>query len=91
MKLHFCQKTSALASQIALEEAEADYELVFVDIANGKQRSSEYLSLNPLGRMPILEIDGVYLTDTPAILAYVAQSFPAAKLAPSSALEVAIM
>lgn len=39
MKLHFAPKTSALASQIALEDVEADYQLVFVDVANGKQRS----------------------------------------------------
>lgn len=89
MKLHFAPKTCALASQITLEEAGADYELVPVDIANGKQRSPEYLAINPLGRIPTLELDGMYLTETPAILTYIGQVFPDAGLVPDKAVDFA--
>ena len=46
------------------------------------QRQPEYLAINPKGRVPALATETGILTETPALLAYVAQSFPAAGLAP---------
>jgi glutathione S-transferase len=74
--------TCALASQIALEEAGAEYETVRLDFRAGAQRQADYLAINPKGRVPALVTDRGILTETPAILAFVAQSFPQAKLAP---------
>jgi glutathione S-transferase len=82
MKLHYTKNTCALASAIALEEAGAAYEIVRVDFRANAQRSPEYLAINPKGRVPSLVTDRGVLTETPAILAFVAQSFPAARLAP---------
>ncbi len=82
LKLFSAPKTCALASHIALEEAGAEYEIVGVSFAAGEQRKPEYLKVNPKGRVPALATDRGILTETPAILAYVAQSFPAANLAP---------
>ena len=81
LKLFYSKGSCALASRIALEEAGADYELVKVDLAAGEQRSQEYLKINPKGRVPALVTDKGILTETPAILIYVAEAFPAAKLA----------
>jgi len=83
MKLYYGQGTCALASHIALEEAGADYQAVRVDFASNAQRKPEYLAINPKGRVPALVTDQGVLTETPAILAYVAQTFPQAKLAPT--------
>jgi glutathione S-transferase len=82
LSLYYAPNTCALASHIALEEAGADYEPVFVDFAGGEQRKPDYLAINPKGRVPALVTDKGILTETPAILAFIAQSFPAARLAP---------
>lgn len=82
MKLYFSPGSCALASHIALREAGVDFEPVRIDFAKAEQRSDEFLSVNPKGRVPALVTDGGILTETPAILAYVAQSYPAANLLP---------
>src|SRR3954466_3908259 len=83
MKLYYTPGTCALASHIALEEAGADYTTVRVDFKSDEQRQPDYLAINPKGRVPALVTAHGVLTETPAILAYVAQSFPQARLAPS--------
>jgi glutathione S-transferase len=82
LKLYYAPRTCALASHIALEDAGADYETVRVDFAAAEQRKPEYLSINPKGRVPSLVTERGILTETPAILIFVAQSFPHAALAP---------
>jgi glutathione S-transferase len=82
LKLFFAANTCALASHIALEEAGAQYETIRVDFRTNEQRKPEYLAINPKGRVPALVTERGILTETPAILAFVAQSFPAANLAP---------
>jgi glutathione S-transferase len=84
LKLYYAQGTCALATHIALEEAGADYEAVRVDFAAQAQRSPEYLAINPKGRVPALVTASGTLTETPALLCYVAQRFPEARLAPLS-------
>jgi glutathione S-transferase len=81
-KLYYATGTCALASHIALEEAGADYETERLDFKRNEQNSAEYLAINPKGRVPSLITDRGALTETPAILAFIAQCFPQAKLAP---------
>lgn len=80
--LYTAPGTCALAPHIALEDAGAEYTTVKIDFAKGQQRSGDYLKLNPKGRVPAMVTDRGILTETPALLAYIAQSFPAADLAP---------
>ncbi|MGO8911817.1 MAG: glutathione S-transferase family protein [Bradyrhizobium sp.] len=82
MKLYFAPHTCALASHIALEEAGAEYSTVRINFAVNEQRSPEYLAINPKGRVPALVTERGILTETPAMLAFIAQSFPKANLAP---------
>jgi glutathione S-transferase len=82
IKLYYEKGTCALASHIALEEAGAEYSTVRVNFAANEQRSAEYLAINPKGRVPSLVTDRGILTETPAMLAFVAQSFPKGRLAP---------
>ena len=84
LKFFYAAGTCALASHIALEEAGAEYEAVRLDFRANDQRQPQYLAINPKGRVPALvTADGV-LTETPAILAFVAQSYPGASLAPTA-------
>lgn len=82
LTLHYAPGTCALASHIALEQAGADYAAVRVDFSRNEQRSADYLRLNPKGRVPVLVTDQGILTETPAILQYIAQSHPQSGLAP---------
>jgi glutathione S-transferase len=82
LKLYYSPGACSLAPHIALEEAGADYEAVRVTLAEGAHRTPEYLRLNPKGRVPALETERGVLTENPAILAWIAQSFPEAGLAP---------
>ncbi|WP_270174701.1 MULTISPECIES: glutathione S-transferase family protein [Diaphorobacter] len=83
LTLYFTPGTCAQAVRIALEEAQAPYTLVRVDFASQQQRSPEYLAVNPKGRVPALVTEHGTLTETPALLAYVAQRFADARLAPA--------
>jgi glutathione S-transferase len=82
LKLYYVPGTCALASHIALAEAGAPYTTERLDFKTNQQNSPEYLKINPKGRVPALVTDHGVLTETPAVLAYVAQTFPQAKLAP---------
>ena len=82
LKLFYTPGTCALASRIALEDARADYEIMRVDFSKQEQRSPDYLKINPKGRVPALVTERGILTETPAILVYIAQAFPEANLAP---------
>ena len=76
LTLFYSPGACALASHIALEEAGADYALKHVDFG------ADYLASNPKARVPALQTPRGVLTETPAILAFIAQSFPEAGLAP---------
>src|SRR3974390_3716140 len=81
-KFYFAPGTCALATHIALEEAGAPDEAVPVNFRSQSQRSPEYLAVNPKGRVPALVTESGTLTETPALLCFVAQRFPNAELAP---------
>jgi glutathione S-transferase len=81
IKLYYAPHTCALASHIAREEVGANYLTVRIDFAKDEQRSPEYLAINPRGRVPAMATDRGILTETPAMLAFIAQSFPQARLA----------
>ena len=82
IKLYYAAHTCSLASHIALEDAGAEYSTVRISFAAEEQRKPEYLAITPKGRVPALVTDRGILTETPAMLAFIAQSFPQAKLAP---------
>jgi glutathione S-transferase len=82
MKLYYAAHTCSLASHIALNDAGADYSTVRISFADEEQRKPEYLVVNPKGRVPALVTDRGVLTETPAMLAFIAQGFPKARLAP---------
>ena len=82
LKLYYSPGSCALASHIALQEAGAAYTAERIDFKSSQQTSPEYLAINPKGRVPALVTDRGILTETPAVLAFIAQSFPQAKLAP---------
>lgn len=82
LTLYYSPKACSLASHIALEESGVPYEAVDVNIRAGKNRTSEYLAVNPGGTVPALRIDDAVLTESQAILTFVADLVPERELLP---------
>ena len=82
LTLYFSPGSCSRACHIALEESGLPYEGKRINFAENQQRSDEYLKLNPKGRVPALATPKGILTEAPAIMSYVAQTAPDAKLAP---------
>jgi len=82
LKLYYAADTCALASHIALNDAGAEYTTARISFARKEQSKPEYLAVNPKGRVPALVTDRGILTGTPAMLVFIAQSYPDARLAP---------
>ncbi|MBO0333384.1 glutathione S-transferase N-terminal domain-containing protein [Sneathiella sp. CAU 1612] len=81
-KLFYSPGTIALTPHIVLEEIGASFDAIRVNFADGEQTKPDYLKINPKGRVPALITEQGILTETPAILLYLAQKHPDAKLAP---------
>lgn len=78
MKLYYSPGTCALADHIVLEWIGKPYELQRVSKEERKQPA--FLKINPAGAVPVLEQDGWLLTQNSAILNYLADVFPEARL-----------
>ena len=82
VSLYYSPNSCALASHILLEEVGANYSVIEIDFNKNEQRKSNYLSVNAKGRVPALLTEEGVLTETPAILLYIAQKYPQKKMAP---------
>jgi len=83
MKLYFSEGACSMASHIALNEAGVKYTPVPVSMDKGENNTPQFLGLNPLGAVPVLELDnGKVLTEGSAIMEYIASQNPQANLTP---------
>ena len=82
LKLYYSPGSCALASHIALEESGIAYAAERISFKDSQQTTPAYLAINPKGRVPALVTDRGVLTENPAILTFVAQGAPQAKLLP---------
>ena len=90
LTFYYAKNSAAYAPHILLEDIGADYNAVRIDFMTGEQRSPAYLAVNPKGRLPSLVTEKGVLTETPAILVYLAQRFPEQDLAPNDPFQFAI-
>jgi glutathione S-transferase len=74
----------SLASHILLEESGLPYQTQFIDLRAGQHRTADYLAINPKGRIPALVDGDEVITESPAILNYIAGLAPHAKYIPES-------
>src|SRR3954465_14732630 len=88
MKLHYSPfSTNARKPRLAAAILGIDLTLVPIDLGKGEQRRPEFLALNPMGRVPVLEDGGFVLTESNAIMVYLAESTPGQALYPSGLKE----
>jgi len=86
LKFYYAPRTISVAVAIVLEQQGIAHEAVRVDFASAEQASYDYLQINPKGRVPTIETPHGILTETPAILEYIA-----ADLVPEDAFAAAKM
>jgi|SRR5882724_5347992 len=86
MKLYFTPGACSLSPHIVAHEAGIPVTLVKVDLSNKKLADGgDFWAINPKGYVPALELDnGELLTEGTAIVQYLADAKPAAKLAPAN-------
>lgn len=81
-KLYYYPRNASLAPHLVLEDVGADFDLILVDRGSNQQKSPEYLSLNPAGRIPTLVHDDLVLFESSAICLYLCEQFPETDLIP---------
>ncbi len=83
MKLYYSRFTRASRPRWLLEELGLPYELVRVDLTKGEQREPAHLARHPHGKVPVLEVDGWSMTESAAIVQWLADAHGAGTLAPA--------
>ena len=76
MKIYYSPGACSLAAHIVLEEIGLPYERELISSMDGSTESATYLSINPKGRVPALDIGGALITEVSAITAYLGMSYP---------------
>ena len=82
LRLHHAPLACSLASRLALIESGLPFEVMFVDTRAGEQKTAAYLRINPRGQVPAVETDKGVLTESAAILPYIADLAPERALFP---------
>ncbi len=80
--LHYSIASRSLTALWILEELDLAYRLVDRDLRTGKNRSPDYLRLNPMGTVPTLVVGEVVVSENPAICLYLADRHGYGSLAP---------
>src|ERR1700758_1147568 len=93
MDLYYGPLACSMASRIAIYEAGAAANFIYVDIhTNPKTRlladGSDSFPINPMGQVPAVRTDaGELITENPVVLQYVADQFPQSQLAPAGGIQ----
>jgi glutathione S-transferase len=83
MKLYEFAPTRSIRARWALQELDVEFEPITVNLLEGNNRSPEYLKINPAGKLPALVDDDFVLTESVAIVVYLAEKYPHRQLLPS--------
>lgn len=82
--LYWRESTSAFVVDWALVRAGVAVERIHVDTKRGRNREPDFLAINPLGHIPVLCLpDGTVMTESTAQILHLAETYPAARLAPA--------
>jgi glutathione S-transferase len=80
---YFNPRSRAQMAHWMLEEVGAPYRTVLIDFEKKENKTPQFLSINPMGKLPTITWRGMVVTETAAIIAFLADAFPQAALAPS--------
>jgi glutathione S-transferase len=82
MKLYYNPRSRAAIAKWMLDECDADYEIVDLDLEKREHKAPEFLEINPAGKLPALVDGASRIFETAAICLYLGDKFPEANLAP---------
>ena len=91
LKLYYAPNTISVATAITLYEANLPFDPIKVNFDTAEQAKPKYLAVNPKGRVPALATDQGTLTETGALLDYIAAQAPATGLVPADPFQAARM
>lgn len=77
MKLYGLGPTRSLRARWALQELDAEFEFVPINLLAGENRHPDFLRLNPTGKLPVLVDGDLVLTESAAIVMYLAEKYGA--------------
>ena len=84
-QLYWCPFSGSLAPMAMLEEVEAPYEKILVDISKGEHQSPEYMKIQPLGLVPAIQLEnGEHVFESAGICMYLADRYSKYGLAPAN-------
>jgi glutathione S-transferase len=89
--LYHAPMSCSLACRLALVESNVPHDIVLIDTRAGEHRSETFRQINPLHRVPVLDIDGRKLRESSAILPLIADLIPDAGLLPRDPVERAFV
>jgi glutathione S-transferase len=81
--LYHSPHSRSAGAHALLEELGADYELHLLNLEKGEQRQSDFLAMNPMGKVPTIKHGDAIITEQPAVYLYLADLYPEAGLAPA--------
>jgi len=82
MKLYEFDVSRSMRVHWVLREVGAEFESVIIDLTKGEHKTPEFLAINPYGKLPVLEDNGDYISESAAITTYIAEKYPEKKLIP---------
>ncbi len=83
MKLYGSKNSRSIRVAWALEEVGATYDYERIWMMKGQGQSPEFKAVNPAGKIPVLQDGAMNLTESGAIILYIADKFPEARLLPT--------
>jgi glutathione S-transferase len=83
VKLYYNPQSRAMIAKWLLDEAGVEYETAHIDLQKHEHKSPAFLAINPAGKLPALVDGTTKVFEGTAICLYIADKFPAARLAPS--------
>ena len=87
MKLYEFAPTRSIRVRWTLQELGVDFEAITVNLAAGEHRRPEFLKVNPAGKLPVLVDGNLVLSESVAIVKYLAEKYPDRGLLPTSLQE----
>lgn len=82
LTLYLSPGSSSMAAHIALHETGAQFDTRVLSLAAKDTRTSQFLAINPNGKVPTLLVDGRPITEVAGVLFYLARAYPQANLLP---------
>jgi glutathione S-transferase len=83
MKLYEFAPTRSIRARWTLQELGVEFDAVTVNLIAGEHRRPEFLKINPAGKLPVLVDGDTVLTESIAIVIYLAEKYPEKKLIPT--------